>query len=321
MSLKLIVNGFNVEVKTIGFSDGASNLFIDPQLMPAEPEYYTVLVEPSTRINDIYAELKHFIDIMERDWPQIQRRHLYLHYLPDGRADRPFTKGYAFPLQVFINDMIFHFTEVTIVDPHNPDAVRSIISRMVPVLGMNLIPKVNIVSQAEVFSTLYRDTHCFGVKGDICLISPDKGAVDKTNAIKEALGNDCDAVLYFNKERDVHTGHITSIDIVNERDAFLNAAVLKMDGGFRQYVVVDDICDGGGTFIPIAIKIKQLLEKHGVPNTQYRIVLFVTHGIFSKGISGLDVFDAIYTNHIVANYVTKDEIAAFNKRIKTTIQE
>jgi ribose-phosphate pyrophosphokinase len=42
-------------------------------------------------------------------------------------------------------------------------------------------------------------------------------------------------------------------------------------------VIIDDICDGGATFLSIAEKIN---AKH--------LTLIVTHGIFSKGFSALE---------------------------------
>ena len=55
-------------------------------------------------------------------------------------------------------------------------------------------------------------------------------------------------------------------------------------------VITDDICDGGYTFIKIA---EQLRQKN-----VGRIVLFVTHGIFSKG---LGVFDGLIDEVITTN--------------------
>ena len=53
-----------------------------------------------------------------------------------------------------------------------------------------------------------------------------------------------------------------------------------MDG--RIAVITDDICDGGYTFIKVA----EQLKAKGAD----KVVLFVTHGIFAKG---LDVFDGL----------------------------
>lgn len=42
----------------------------------------------------------------------------------------------------------------------------------------------------------------------------------------------------------------------------------------QRFLIIDDICDGGGTFVPI---IKQLSEVG-------RVDMWITHGIFAKGV-------------------------------------
>lgn len=56
----------------------------------------------------------------------------------------------------------------------------------------------------------------------------------------------------------------------------------------KDYIIIDDICDGGATFINIAKEIKKAYSCN-------HIYLIVTHGIFSKGFYELcDYFDGIY---------------------------
>jgi ribose-phosphate pyrophosphokinase len=54
-------------------------------------------------------------------------------------------------------------------------------------------------------------------------------------------------------------------------------------------LIVDDICDGGGTFRGIAAKVRE--QQPG----EVQMFLYVTHGIFSQGLAGLLCeFGAIY---------------------------
>lgn len=317
MALSLVVNGNSVPVKIIKFSDGASSLYINPELMPEVIKQYSVTVDPLTKINDIYAELKHFIDVMERDWPGVESRHLCLTYLPDGRADRSFGKGYAVPMQVFINDMFFRFTQVTIFDPHNPEALLDSVSRMLPIMGQHRIPKINIISQASLFyeTFKYQMADSIGKDDHIYLISPDQGAELKTTTSKDVLINHgYDAtVVKFEKRRNVHTGAIESIDFVHKASFESEYKRLDEMGVKCHFIVIDDICDGGGTFVGIAGKLKNL--------TFAPISLYVTHGIFSKGLEPLDAFDRVYAHHVVSNYVTNDDLLNFNNRNKITIND
>ena len=104
------------------------------------------------------------------------------------------------------------------------------------------------------------------------IICPDKGAVGRTQAIASAFEKDMQdsAVVYCEKVRDPATGAITHTDVKTDSLAGMTA------------IITDDICDGGYTFIKIA----EQLKAKGAD----RVVLFVTHGIFSKG---LDVFDGL----------------------------
>ncbi len=62
-------------------------------------------------------------------------------------------------------------------------------------------------------------------------------------------------------------------------------------------VVVDDICDGGATFIALAQVIK-------VAQPDTTIDLYVTHGIFSKGVDELlKYYGTIYTSNLMNNEV------------------
>lgn len=79
------------------------------------------------------------------------------------------------------------------------------------------------------------------------------------------------------KHRDVQSGQLTGF------------ALLAGDVRGRDVLIVDDLCDAGGTFIGAA----QVLRQHGARS----VSLYVTHGIFSKGVEHLlaQGIDNIYT--------------------------
>lgn len=90
---------------------------------------------------------------------------------------------------------------------------------------------------------------------------PDKGAHKKYSEVYAALPH-----IYGEKVRDQLTGNITSYEVIGE-------------GAGKNVLIVDDICDGGMTFKILA---KELLAKGAK-----EVNLFVTHGIFSKGLKTL----------------------------------
>jgi ribose-phosphate pyrophosphokinase len=111
------------------------------------------------------------------------------------------------------------------------------------------------------------------------LISPDAGALKKVYDVAERIGYK-EEIIIASKHRDVKTGKITHTEVP-----------LKTDDLDKDFFILDDIIDGGRTFIEIA---KALREK----NATGRIFLVATHGIFSAGLKPLNEhFDGIYTTN------------------------
>lgn len=108
---------------------------------------------------------------------------------------------------------------------------------------------------------------------DYLLISPDGGALKKVYKLAQFLGGQ--PVIECSKMRDVKTGQLSGFKVFAD------------DLAGKTCVIVDDICDGGGTFLGLA---KELKAKN-----VGKLILVVTHGIFSKGLEELTtVFDEIY---------------------------
>ncbi len=98
------------------------------------------------------------------------------------------------------------------------------------------------------------------------LLAPDAGAELRVAAISKSTGI---PYVCATKNRDYSTGQLLSNSI---------PAVL---GDYDHIFVIDDICDGGGTFLLLADSIRK-------QNISSNLHLFVTHGIFSKGKSQLE---------------------------------
>ena len=104
------------------------------------------------------------------------------------------------------------------------------------------------------------------------IVIPDAGAVPRTTAILTRLGAK-NSTAQCSKKRDSQTGKLSGFQF----DAG--------DVNGKVALIVDDICDGGGTFAGIAT----LLRAQGATH----VYLCVTHGIFSKGIE-IDGIDASF---------------------------
>ena len=78
------------------------------------------------------------------------------------------------------------------------------------------------------------------------------------------------------KKRDIKTGKLSGFTVYAD----------DLEG--NTCVIVDDICDGGGTFNGLAQELKK--KNCG------KLILIVTHGIFSKGFEQLaKSFDHVYS--------------------------
>ncbi|MEO7522739.1 MAG: ribose-phosphate pyrophosphokinase-like domain-containing protein, partial [Ferruginibacter sp.] len=96
------------------------------------------------------------------------------------------------------------------------------------------------------------------------LLCPDAGAAKKVEKYFD-WNPQIKTIVYCSKNRDLASGKIT-LEVLEPAEC-----------ENKNCVIIDDICDGGGTFLAIADQIK---PKH--------LTLIVTHGIFSKGFDELE---------------------------------
>lgn len=167
--------------------------------------------------------------------------HLHISYLPYGRQDKPVRNQNTFGLKPFTQLLnALNFKTVSIEDPHS----------CYPILWIkNSKPIYPIKQIKKIFKDLKCDLVCY----------PDYGAESKYSSFFQFPS------ISANKCRNSQTGEVNSVKIYDQVDLIRGKKVL----------IVDDICDGGATFILLA----NSLKKHGVD----AISLFVSHGIFSKG--------------------------------------
>ena len=164
---------------------------------------------------------------------------LRIMYLPYARQDKEVSNDATFALRPFASILnSLNFQEVILVDPHSEIALELINSSRA-VYPADEIKKVVELTSSELF--------CY----------PDKGARTKYSKVYTQT------FIYGEKVRDQSTGFITSYELVGDPKG-------------KRILIIDDICDGGATFILLA---KELLSAGAV-----EVNLFVSHGIFSKGL-------------------------------------
>jgi ribose-phosphate pyrophosphokinase len=189
------------------------------------------------------------------------RKRLVIPYFPYARQDRAMHPDEAFslkPVARLINSL--GYDEVVTCDPHS-DVTLALIE------NVRVVSQVDLVSAHEPLRELIR-AH------SPLIIAPDAGAAKKAFAVAQKYGL---SLLTASKVRDTATGAITRTEL-HAPAPLANSDVL----------IVDDICDGGRTFIELT----RVLSSHGAS----RVFLYVTHGIFSQGLEPfVGLLDGIFT--------------------------
>lgn len=175
-----------------------------------------------------------------KSFPQSTIAELVIPYFPYARQDRICNVGEAFSLKVMAD--LINSLNIPKVTIYDPH------SDVTPAL----INNVNVVPQHQI---------CADLIGKRIVVCPDAGAEKKIMKLEKPY-------IMATKVRDVKTGNIIKTEVHSKT---------KPNG---HYIIVDDICDGGRTFIELA---KTLKHEHGAREVD----LYVTHGIFS---AGFDVF-------------------------------
>lgn len=186
----------------------------------------------------------------------------FVPYLPGARADRghPFGAGvYASLIRVFPGQELYY------IDPHSPVIVEQL-------------------SWANEIAFEYMVERAIGLNQYDAVIAPDKGAHDRAKRVGDMLG----VPTYFaSKTRDFATGKLSGFQPPKEFYEWGSEGATSRLATPGNYLVVDDICDGGGTFMGLAGALR-------IPREN--LDLWVTHGVFSGQAEKLnEYYGNIYT--------------------------
>lgn len=163
---------------------------------------------------------------------------LYLPYLPYGRQDKEPKNDRTFALYPFLVLLDFlDFDKIVVFDPHNPEIVKEVLTN---VEFPDVTPYIKLAKDS-----VRADAVCF----------PDAGASRRYGKL---WGNTC----YAEKTRDQFTGEITNSKLTGYQAQ-------------EKVLIIDDICDGGATFVRLAKNLYAAGAKE--------VHLYVSHGLFTKG--------------------------------------
>lgn len=174
---------------------------------------------------------------------------LDIRYLTGARMDRRINGRQPATLDV-VGRLIqgAGFRRVRVLDPHSP----------VSLVALNA-EAVMPLKQVHAVLAHYEPERAV-------VVAPDAGATLRVDALLTTLGlHETFRVVQGLKHRDSSTGRLSGFSVVDAS---------AVEG--KTCVIVDDLCDGGGTFSGLAEKLTAGGAK--------AVDLYVTHGVFSKGL-------------------------------------
>ena len=231
----------------------------------------------SSVLKDMHAMLK-YVDIM---------------YLMAARTDRKFSWNRPCTLDMVVEDLKSLGAEyVQVYEPHNFDAIFHLCSKYDMVIDeTSHFDDVKCGSYPDLFTELKEYT--IGTENNITpeytiLVAPDEGAAHRMKENSRYMGF---RIITCKKVRDPETGRIKSVDIKEN--------ISGIDFLDKILLVVDDLSDGGGTFLAIAPKLRELNPE--------KLGLCIYHNIQEDGLKKLArTYDFVATtdsykdwNHIV----------------------
>lgn len=230
------------------------------------PSHYPVIIDARLTNPGEFLTLIALTDALRR--AGAEKIGLFCPYFPGARQDRVERgSGNAFTAKVYANIINAQgYYKVVVCDPH---------SDVTPAL----------IENVEVYpaDSLYNEIKFKPILWNTTLIAPDAGSRKKVEKIAKIHNL---PFLQASKTRNINNGGLTDTTI----DA---------PSASGRFVVIDDICDGGATFIALAEAFRQ--SEAGAKSA---LDLVVTHGIFSKGLNELkkhystifttDSFDTVF---------------------------
>jgi ribose-phosphate pyrophosphokinase len=231
-----------------------------------EPTEIAIIQSDANSIHDDLFQLAMWNETVVDELGYQTKRVLVLPYVPGARADR----GTPWGLDVyssFINRM--ELDQIIVFDPHS-----EVTEELLGDEKWSGEHTLTVVHSDELFDQVHMRAVLNQYDG---IIAPDKGAVKRATAMANLAKL---PVFTATKHRDEGSGKLSGFAIDG----------LHSEG---TYLIVDDICDGGGTFLGLA-------EASGLGWGQ--LDLYVSHGVFSKeALTNLsERFEYVYTTNSYA---------------------
>ena len=274
----ILINGKPLEVDNI-FSGGELNIRLPDLDLKVGDE--VVISYRSKDPNDIF-KLGLIISALRDNWgwanPKIS---VDMHYLPYARQDRVCKFKEPFSLKFVIEYLKFLDIPIFVTDVHSEEAGKLVRQQSAKITFYDFIG-----SNPFIRGLIESDLTDLNFDNRLVKIAPDKGAKDRVRKYVQSystrdisnVDNIPQHIVRYNKFAKIYNRAPTLVanktrsdgKVIQELEIPEDLSLEKKD-----ILIVDDICDGGATFIELAKIIK--------PMNPRSMTLFVTHGIFRNG--------------------------------------
>lgn len=190
-------------------------------------------------------QILQLFDLINTIVPEDREIDLWVPFLPYARQDKEINNELTFALRTFLKVISLTYARLVVLDVHSQDLLKELAPTF-----LNIEPISQIAHAVEDCDA---DLFCY----------PDSGAETRYGHLFIKAPK-----VVLEKTRDQVTGSINGIKLA---EGFYPHHVAG-----KKILIVDDICDGGRTFIEAA----KLLYSHGAADVN----LYTSHGIYSKGV-------------------------------------
>jgi ribose-phosphate pyrophosphokinase len=213
----------DIEFKISNFPDGQSDIVLNADhVVPGN------IVQITSHFNSWEDMVKIICARVALNNLKVKEIHLFIPYILGARSDRRFQKGGTSYLVDVVAPILNlqGFETVTCFDAHSD-------------VAQGCIKNLNVINNVELVKFALDDIK----SNNVVIAAPDQGATRKIFTVAHEL-KITNPILFCVKHRDQITGKIlhTEVPIADKTRS-------------TDYVIVDDICDGGRTFLEIAKEI------------------------------------------------------------------
>jgi ribose-phosphate pyrophosphokinase len=250
------------------FPDGEINVTLSKDIDRKKPTKIHIRINNS---DDLFI-LMQLSDIINRQELFVET--IYVHYLMGMRCDRVFSFDRPFTLKIIANIInSFNAQSVHILEPHSERCLQ-------------LINNSRDVGYSV--RSLYCGSDEYHDDPSTLCVAPDDGAYNRCRGIYHA---------HFVKHRDATTGKLDpeklEFNIIDSRFEQIGL------GWIKNVVIVDDLCDGGGTFLMELNYLKENVFK----DKDVKYTLIVTHAVNDKGLENvISAFDKVIVTDSYENW-------------------